>query len=336
MSILTGSKKKKITIELGFTSLTLPGGLTLGIVDMPGHEKFIDHMVAGASGIDLVLLVVAADEGVMPQTREHLDICRFLGIRAGLVALTKVDVVDEEMEELAREDVRSLLKGTFLEDSPIVSFSAVTGKGKEALLSAIEQQIHKAQEKQAEGFCRLPIDRVFTVKGFGTVLTGTLLSGTVRVGDIVEILPHGHRAKIRGIQTYNRSVAESRAGCRTAINLQGLEKSMVQRGDLLVEPGRFQPSYMIYAHFQSVSQNPKPLADRTRLMFHWGTTKVFSRLVLLETASIPPGGEAWVQIRLEKPIFPVYGDRFILRDFSTNRTVGGGVVLDPYATKYKM
>jgi selenocysteine-specific elongation factor len=332
---LKEEKERGITIELGFASLALPGGVTLGIVDMPGHEKFIDHMVAGASGIDLVLLVVAADEGVMPQTREHLDICTLLGIRAGVVALTKVDLVDAEMEELAREDVRGLLQGTFLEGSPIISFSAVTGRGTQDLVAAIEAAAGRAQEKRSEGFPRLPVDRVFTMKGFGTVLTGTLLSGTLRVGDTVEILPGGHRAKIRGIQTHNRPVEESRAGRRTAVNLQGIDKAMVRRGDILVEPGRFRPSYMLYAYLEGVPHLQKPLADRTRLMFHWGTTKVYCRIVLVGSSSIPPGEGAMVQVRLEKPVFPVFGDRFIVRDFSTNRTVGGGIVLDPHAPKHK-
>lgn len=332
---LKEEKERGITIELGFASLELPGGITLGIVDMPGHEKFIDHMVAGASGIDLVLLVVAADEGVMPQTREHLDICTLLGIRTGVVALTKVDLVDPEMEELAREDVKGLLQGTFLEDSPIISFSAVTGRGTQDLVAAIETAAARAQEKRSEGFPRLPVDRVFTMKGFGTVLTGTLLSGTLRVGDTVEILPGGHRAKIRGIQTHNRPVEESRAGRRTAVNLQGIEKAMVRRGDVLVEPGLLRPSFMLYAYLESVPHLQKPLADRARLMFHWGTTKVYCRIVLIGPSSVPPGDGAMVQLRLEKPVFPVFGDRFIVRDFSTNRTVGGGLILDPHAPKYK-
>lgn len=332
---LKEEKERGITIELGFASLVLPSGLRLGIVDMPGHERFIDHMVAGASGIDLVLLVVAADEGVMPQTTEHLEICQLLGVKTGLVALTKSDLVDAEMLELAREDVFELVRGTFLEGKPVIPFSSVTGEGSQALLQALEALAAETTTKRQEGFARLPIDRVFTMKGFGTVVTGTLLAGKLRVGDLVEILPSGLRAKIRGLQVHNQPVEESLAGSRTAVNLQGLEKSSIERGELLVEPDRFSPSHRVYVYLHYLKQNRKALPDRFRLVVHWGTARAFGRVVLIDREALEPGQAAFAQLRLEAPLLPVFGDRFVVRDFSTNRTLGGGVILDSHAERYK-
>jgi len=333
---LKEEKRRGITIELGFTSLLLPSGQRLGIVDMPGHEKFVDHMVAGASGIDLVLLVVAADEGVMPQTVEHLDICRFLGIDKGLVALTKVDLVDDEMITMATDDVTELIQGTFLEGSPIVPFSSVSGEGKDALVREMDRILEHSSPKTSEGVTRMPIDRVFTMKGFGTVVTGTLLSGKLRVGERVDILPSGQQAKIRGLQVYNQSVKEATAGSRTAVNLQGIEKSLIQRGEILAEPGCFQPSHRVYASFRYLPQSNRPLPDRFRLTFHWGTARSFGRIHFLSGAeTLEPGNEELVQIQLEKPFFPVFGDRWISRDFSTNQTLGGGVILDAHSRKFK-
>ena len=332
---LKEEKERGITIELGFASLALESGLRLGIVDMPGHERFIDHMVAGASGVDLVLLVVAADEGVMPQTVEHLEICRLLGVKSGLVVLTKTDLVDQEILALAQEDVAELIRGTFLDGKPIVPFSSVTGEGKDELLNVLTRLAREVSAKRQEGFARMPIDRVFTMKGFGTVVTGTLLAGRLRVGDAVEILPSGHRAKIRGIQVHNAPVKESLAGSRTAVNLQGVEKSAIERGEVLVEPNRIQPSGRIYAHLQYLPQNKKALPNRFRLVVHWGTTRVFGRVLLIDSVALEPGKSAFAQFRLESPLLPVFGDRFVVRDFSTNRTLGGGVILDPHADRYK-
>ncbi len=333
---LKEEKQRGITIELGFTSLPLPSGLRLGIVDVPGHERFIDHMVAGASGIDLVLLVVAADEGVMPQTVEHLEICRLLGVRTGLVALTKRDLVDEEMLELALEDVQELIQGTFLEGRPILPFSSATGQGRDALLEGIAQSAREARERSASGVTRMPIDRVFTMKGFGTVVTGTLLSGTLALGETVEVLPSGNRPKIRGIQVHNEKATVAEAGSRTAVNLQGIEKAAIRRGEILAEQGRFSPSYRFNASFHCLNSAPKALPDRFRIMVHWGTERVFGRILFLDQrAAMEPGSTGWAQIAVESPIFPVMGDRFIVRDFSTNHTLGGGVILDPQARRYK-
>ncbi len=333
---LKEEKQRGITIELGFTSLALPSGLRLGIVDVPGHEKFIDHMVAGATGIDLVLLVVAADEGVMPQTVEHLEICRLLGVRTGLVALTKKDLVDEEMLALALDDVQELIQGTFLEGKPILPFSSATGDGQEALLQAIDQSAREARERSTSGVTRMPIDRVFTMKGFGTVVTGTLLAGKLVLGETVEILPSGNRPKIRGIQVHNEQVTEAEAGCRTAVNLQGIEKTAIRRGEILSEQGRFAPTYRFNASFHCLKNAPKALPNRFRIMVHWGTERVFGRILFMDqTDGMEPGSTGWAQIAVESPIFPVMGDRFIIRDFSTNHTLGGGVILDPRAQKYK-
>ncbi len=333
---LKEEKQRGITIELGFTSLALPSGLRLGIVDVPGHEKFIDHMVAGATGIDLVLLVVAADEGVMPQTVEHLEICRLLGIRTGLVALTKKDLVDEEMQALALDDVEDLIQGTFLEGKPIVPFSSATGEGKGALLEAIDRSAQEARERSASGVARMPIDRVFTMKGFGTVVTGTLLSGRLSVGETVEILPSGHRPKIRGIQVHNEQVTRAEAGSRTAVNLQGIEKAAIRRGEILAEQNRFGPSHRVNASFHYLKSAPKALPNRFRVMVHWGTERVFGRLLFLNQRPVmEPGSMGWVQLSVESPIFPVIGDRFIIRDFSTNCTLGGGIILDPQAQRFK-
>jgi len=279
---------------------------------------------------------VAADEGVMPQTVEHLEICRLLGIRNGLVALTKADLVDAEMLALAEEDVRDLTRGTFLDGSPVVPFSSVTQEGHETLRHALDRIAQTYTERRSDGPVRLPIDRVFTMKGFGTVLTGTLLAGTLHVGDTVDVLPSGLRAKIRGLQVHNRPVREAAAGSRTAINLQGVEKAMVQRGEILAEPGRFPPSFRVNVHLEYRPGHARPLQDRFRVMVHWGTTRVFGRIRLLTGPEpLEPGGTGFAQIQLERPIFPVYGDRLIVRDFSTNQTLGGGVVLDPDAVRFK-
>ncbi len=333
---LKEEKQRGITIELGFTSLSLPSGLQLGVVDVPGHERFIDHMVAGATGIDLVLLVVAADEGVMPQTVEHLEICRLLGIKTGLVALTKTDLVDEEMQALAMEDVMETIQDTFLEGSPIVPFSSLTGEGHQKLVEELSRIAINVKEKKTDTIARMPIDRVFTIKGFGTVVTGTLLSGKLSLSDNVEILPSGHKAKIRGLQVHNQAVKETVAGSRTAINLQGINRELIQRGEILSEPDYFHPSFRIYAHFNYLRQAARALPNRFRLMIHWGTTRVFGRISFLEQRStMEPGSDGLVQIFLESPIFPVVGDKLIARDFSTNQTLGGGVILDPLSSKFR-
>ena len=246
---LKEEKERGITIELGFASLDLPGGQHLGIVDVPGHEKFIKNMVAGATGIDIVVMIIAAEEGVMPQTREHMEICTLLGVRHGLVAMTKIDMVDEEWLELALEDIRDFSQGTFLENSPILPVSSVTGQGIPELITALDEIAGEIPPRPPSSLFRLPIDRVFTMKGFGTVITGTLVSGRVKVGDTIMVYPSGITSKVRGIQVHNQSADSAEAGMRTAINFQGLDRAAVQRGEVLSSPGALISSYMVDLSF---------------------------------------------------------------------------------------
>ncbi len=324
-----------ITIELGFADLTLPSGQHLGIVDVPGHEKFVKNMVAGATGIDLVALVIAADEGVMPQTREHLEICSLLGIRHGFVVLTKIDMVDEDWLELVQSDVQEFLEGTFLENAPVVPVSSVTGQGLEDFIDTLDALCKDIPDRSAGGLLRLPVDRVFTMKGFGTVITGTLISGRVRVGDTVEIYPTGKTAKVRGVQVHNSAVEEARAGMRTAINFQGLEKTAIARGEVVSTPGALVPGYMLDVRLQYLQSNKRPLKNRARVRFHSGTSEILGLIVLLDRDELAPGEMAVAQIRLDTPVVLVRDDHFVIRSYSPVRTVGGGQVLNPVPMKHK-
>ena len=268
---LKEEKERGITIELGFAALDLPGGQHLGIVDDPCHEKFIKNMVAGVTGIDIVVMIIAAEEGVMPQTREHMEICMLLGVRHGLVAMTKIDLVDEEWMELALEDIRDFSQGTFLENSPVLPVSSVSGQGIPELIEALDEIAREIPPRPPSSLFRLPIDRVFTMKGFGTVITGTLVSGKVTVGDTIMIYPSGITSKVRGIQVHNQSADSAEAGMRTAINFQGLDKAAVQRGEVLSSPGALISSYMVDLSFHYLSSNKKPLKNRTLVRLHTGT-----------------------------------------------------------------
>jgi len=332
---LKEEKERGITIELGFASLDLPGGRHLSIVDVPGHEKFVKNMVAGASGIDMVAMIIAADEGVMPQTREHLEICALLGIRYGLVVLTKADMVDEEWLELAKEDVMDFVQGTFLEDQPMISVSSTTGAGIPELLKALDDLTNEVPERSATALFRLPVDRVFTMKGFGTVITGSLISGKIRVGETIMVYPSRVTSKVRGIQVHNDSVEEAYAGMRTAINFQGLEKASVNRGDILARPGTLKPNFMADLDFKYLKSNVKPLKNRTRVRFHTGTSEIPGNLILLDREDIKPGESAVVQIRLDEPVNIVKDDRFVVRSYSPVRTIGGGNILNPIPEKHK-
>ncbi len=332
---LKEEKARGITIELGFASLDLPGGQHLGIVDVPGHEKFIKNMVAGATGIDIVVMIIAADEGVMPQTREHMEICMLLGVSHGLVAMTKIDMVDEEWMELALEDIRDFSQGTFLENSPIIPVSSVTGQGIPDLIAALDSLAGDIPPRPPSSLFRLPIDRVFTMKGFGTVITGTLVSGKVTVGDTIMIYPSGITSKVRGIQVHNQSAESAEAGMRTAINFQGLDKTTVQRGEVLSKPGALLPSYMVDLSFQYLASNKKPLKNRTLVRLHTGTNEVLGHLVLLDQEELLPGQTAVAQIRLDSPVAIVKDDRFVVRSYSPIRTIGGGQVLNPTPQKHK-
>jgi selenocysteine-specific elongation factor len=332
---LKEEKERGITIELGFASLDLPGGQHLGIVDVPGHEKFIKNMVAGITGIDIVVMIIAADEGVMPQTREHMEICTLLGVRHGLVAMTKIDLVDEEWMELALEDIRDFSQGTFLENSPVLPVSSASGQGIPELIEALDEIAREIPPRPPSSLFRLPIDRVFTMKGFGTVITGTLVSGKVTVGDTIMIYPSGITSKVRGIQVHNQSADSAEAGMRTAVNFQGLDKTAVQRGEVLSSPDALLSSYMADLSFHYLASNKKPFKNRTLVRLHTGTSEVLGHLVLLEQEELPPGQTAVVQIRLDTPVAIVKDDRFVIRSYSPIRTIGGGQVLNPTPQKHK-
>jgi len=332
---LKEEKERGITIELGFAHLELPGGKLVGIVDVPGHEKFVKNMVAGATGIDLVALIIAADEGVMPQTREHLEICQLLGIRHGLVVLTKIDMVDPEWLELVREDVSEYLSGTFLADAPVVEVSSVTGEGLDKLKEVLDGLVKNIPERQVGHLFRLPIDRVFIIKGFGTVITGTTVSGRIAVGDEVTIYPEGIASRIRGIQVHGKNMEEVRAGLRTAINLQGVEKSAIRRGDIVATAGSLRPTFMVDVSLELLSSAPKKLKNRAKARFHTGTSEILGTVVLLDREELDPGDECLAQIRLDEPTAVLKGDRFVLRSYSPVRTIGGGVVLHPLPRKKK-
>ena len=332
---LKEEKERGITIDLGFAHLTYEDGTEVGVIDVPGHERFVRNMLAGVGGIDLVMLVIAADEGVMPQTREHLAICQLLQVKEGLVALTKADLVDEDWLELVSEDSREFLKGTFLEGKPIVPVSAKTGQGLDELKRVLQELVARVPPKQLQGKFRLPVDRVFTIRGFGTVVTGTLFSGTIRVEDRIEIYPKGIEAKIRGVQVHNASVPEAVAGQRTAINLQGIDKVEVERGDVLGHAGEFAPTFMLDAVLQHLSDAPRPLRHRARVRLHVGTSEIMGRVILLDRDELAPGEEAYVQLRLEEPAIVLPRDRFVIRSYSPVQTIGGGMVLDAQPAKHR-
>jgi len=332
---LKEEKERGITIELGFAHLDLPNGQHIGVVDVPGHEKFVKNMVAGATGIDIVAMVIAADEGVMPQTREHMEICTLLGVQHGLVALTKVDMVDEEMLELAQEDVKEFTRGSFLENAPIIPVSAVTGQGVPEFVHAVEALAKEVPDRPPSTLFRLPVDRVFTMKGFGTVITGTLVSGRVQVGDPVMVYPSGVTSKVRGIQVHNESVNAAESGQRTAINFQGLDKEAVARGEVLSSPGVLKPSYMVDVHFHFLAAGAKPLKNRSRVRFHTGTSEILGNLILLERDELKPGEATVAQLRLDTPVAVVKGDHYVVRSYSPVRTIGGGQVLNPIPPKHK-
>jgi selenocysteine-specific elongation factor len=332
---LKEEKERGITIDLGFAHLRFGNDTEVGVIDVPGHERFVRNMLAGIGGIDLVMLVIAADEGVMPQTREHLAICQLLRIKDGLVALTKSDLVDEDWLELVTEDTREFLKGTFLEGKPIVPVSAKTGQGVDDLRRALETLVARVPPKQLTGKFRLPIDRVFTIRGFGTVVTGTLFSGAVRVEDRVEIYPKKIEAKVRGLQVHNESVSEAVAGQRTAVNLQGIDKVELERGDVLGRPGEFTATFMLDALLQHLADAPRPLRHRARVRLHLGTSEIMGRVILLDRDELAPGEEAYVQFRLEQAAIVLPRDRFVIRSYSPVQTIGGGMLLDVQPAKHR-
>ncbi len=326
-------KERGLTIDLGFAWLTLPGGGEVSIVDVPGHERFIKNMLAGVGGIDLALLVVAADEGVMPQTREHLAIIDLLGITHGVVALTKCDLVDRDGLELARDDATEALRGTTLETAPIVACSAVARTGLDDLLETIEAELAKTERKRDTGRPRLPIDRAFTMAGFGTVVTGTLVDGALRTGDEVEALPAGVRARIRGLQTHGEQVDVAPPGRRTAVNLTGVSPADLHRGMVLARPGALKTTSSIDVRLRAVPYLTRPVRHNLTVTFHTGAAEVEGRLLLLDAKEVAPGDEAWAQVRLAAPVCALAGDRFVIRD--PNDTLGGGLIVDTDAPRHR-
>ncbi|MBF0318157.1 MAG: selenocysteine-specific translation elongation factor [Nitrospirae bacterium] len=324
---LKEEKLRGITIDLGFADLRYDD-LTVGIVDVPGHERLIRNMLAGAGGIDIVLLCIAADEGVMPQSREHLAICNLLGIKDGLIVLTKKDLVDDDFLELVAEEVRSFVKGTFLENAQMLSVSAKDGTNIDLLKQKIKNIAARIRPKSSAGMFRMPVDRVFILKGFGTVVTGTTLSGRVAIDETVEILPSKLKGKVRGLHNHNQHVTKGYAGARLAINLQGVDKDQVQRGDVVVLPDTLLPTQKIDVAIELL-KDASEIKNRSLLHLHIGTSEVISRIVLYGRQKLFPQESAYCQLRLNSPVVAMSGDRFIIRRYSPVDTIGGGVVLDP-------
>jgi len=331
---LKEEKQRGITIELGFAKLDLPSGTSVGVVDVPGHERFVKNMVAGVTGVDIVALVIAADEGVMPQTREHLEICQLLGIRRGIVVLTKTDMVDDEWLELVSEDIKEFLNDTFLKDAPIVPVSSVTGQGLDNLLKKIDSLVLKVPGRQPQGPFRLPVDRSFIMKGFGTVVTGTVISGNITTGQEVAIYPTGLEARIRGIQIHGAESERAIPGLRTALNLQGVTKEQIRRGDVIALPYSLRPSYLLDLELFYLSSAEKPIKHRAPVRFHVGTSEIIGR-ILMQQDEILPGNKEYVQIKLEQPVAVLPGDRYVIRSYSPIRTIGGGRILNPLPRKRK-
>jgi selenocysteine-specific elongation factor len=332
---LKEEKERGISIELGFAPMVLPSGQQAGIVDVPGHERFIKQMLAGAAGIDLVLLVVAADEGVMPQTREHLHIINLLEIKKGLIVITKKDLVDEEWLLLVEEEIREEIKGTVLGDSQMIAVSAHTGDGIEELRQLINELSFQVAEKEITGRVRLPIDRVFTITGFGTVVTGTLFSGKIKVGTTLEILPEGITTRVRGLQVHGRKVEVAIAGQRVAVNLTGLETRDLRRGSVLLDPAYLTTSYRLDVQLEVLLQTERTIKNWTRIRFHLGTREALGRVVLLEGEELLPGSRAYAQLVMEEPVVAARRDRFVIRSYSPMVTIGGGMVIDPNPPKQK-
>ncbi|NDV19293.1 selenocysteine-specific translation elongation factor [Pseudodesulfovibrio sp. JC047] len=332
---LSEEKKRGITIELGFAFLDLGTGNRLGIVDVPGHEKFVKNMVAGAAGIDFVVLVIAADEGIMPQTREHLEICQLLGVSTGLVVLTKTDMVDQEWLDMVEEEVASYLEPTFLAGAPILPVSAHTGEGLDALKDQLRALITEFKPRRRSDLFRLPVDRVFTMKGHGTVVTGTMVSGAVSVGEDVVLYPKGKATKVRSLQSHGETVDTAQAGRRTAINLSGLEVEDIKRGDVLARPGSLFPSTVWDIELTVLESSHLPLKHRREIHFHHGAREVLARVYLLDREDLKPGETCVCQVRFSEPLAAVYGDRIVLRAFSPLRAFAGGRVIGPVGHKVK-
>jgi selenocysteine-specific elongation factor len=328
---LAEEKERAMTIDLGFAWLTLPDGEVVGVVDVPGHRDFIENMLAGVGGIDLALFVIAADEGVMPQSREHLAILDLLDVPGGVVALTKVDVVnDPEWLDLVILDVEELLAGTVLEGAPIVPVSALTGEGLDDLIDSLAASLVECTPQPDRGYPRLPVDRVFTISGFGTVVTGTLIGGRLVVGDEIEIQPSGRRARVRGLQSHKEAIEVAAPGSRVAINLSGIDKDEIQRGEVVAKPGLLRATTLIDVQYRHLETAQRALTHNTEVKFFSGAAESVAYVRLVGDRELPPGHTGWLQLRLMQPVAVDRGDRYILRLPSPPETIGGGMVLDSY------
>ena len=332
---LQEEKKRGITIELGFAHLDWEDGTQAGIVDVPGHEKFIKNMLAGAGGIDLAMLVVAADEGFMPQTVEHLGILSLLGIKEGLVVITKADTVDPEWVDMIREDVKEQVKGTFLENKPIMAVSAYTGEGIPELREHLRKLVQQTGEKSLRTPFRLPVDRVFSVEGFGTVVTGTLIEGSMSEDEIAELVPSGLTAKIRNLQVHGKDVTTAYAGQRVAVNLAGLKKSDIQRGDAVAKPGTVHVGQMLDVRLQNLKGSQRVILNNSQVHFYHGASVLLAKVVLLDRDKLEPGDSCYAQVRFTDNIAAKAGDRFVIRFYSPLETIGGGVVLEDAPLRHK-
>ena len=332
---LSEEKKRGITIELGFAHLDFDDGTQAGIVDVPGHEKFIKNMLAGAGGIDLAILVVAADEGFMPQTIEHLGILSLLGIQEGVVVITKCDMVDPEWVEMVKDDVAGHVEGTFLEGKPIFPVAAYTGEGIPELKAALHDLVAEAQEKNLRSPFRLPIDRVFSVEGFGTVVTGTLIEGSVSVGDMAAVRPGDTEARVRNIQVHSKDVDTAFAGQRVAINLAGVKKSDLNRGETLAKPGSLRTSLMVDVKLQNLKNSQRTILTGSQVHLYHGSSQRLAKVVLLDRDALQPGDSCYAQLRMTEELDSKRGDRFVIRFFSPLETIGGGVILDESPRKHK-
>jgi selenocysteine-specific elongation factor len=332
---LPEEKRRGITIDLGFADLDL-GDVRAGFVDVPGHERFVKNMLAGAHGIDLVALVIAADEGVMPQTREHFDICRLLGVKQGLVVITKKDMVDDELLSLVITEAGELVDESFLKGAPIVAVSARTGEGINELKQLLREMAASVPARPPGFITRLPIDRAFTMKGFGAVVTGTLIAGEIAEGSELELLPAAVRVRVRGLQVHGAAVNHALAGQRTAVNLGGVDAAAIERGMVLAAAGCLQTTQIIDARLEMLKTAPRALRSRARVRVHLGAAELLARVRILEPGGeIPPGANGMAQLRFELPVVAVHGDRFVVRSYSPSQTIAGGEVLDPFANKHR-
>jgi selenocysteine-specific elongation factor len=332
---LKEEKDRGISINLGFTFFDLPSGKRAGIIDVPGHEKFIKNMLAGVSGIDIVLMVIAADEGIMPQTKEHMEILQLLNVKKGIIVLTKIDLVEEDWIMMVEEEIRVMFKGTFLLEAPIYSVSSKTGEGLSELVEAIDKATDEIEAKDTEGHFRLPVDRVFSINGFGTVVTGTVIGGTVAIGDNIEVYPAKLKAKVRSIQIHEQSVDIAEAGQRCALNLSNIKVEDIKRGDVLSGEGLMEPSMMVDCKLYYLKSAGRPLVNRQRIRLYHGTDEILGRVAILDKEEVKPGENAYIQLRLEEALTSQRNDRLVIRSYSPMNTIGGGIIIEPAASKAK-